>query len=184
MAFLSPAAEPRPRRAGIHRLARVVAAGVLTLGLTAATAAAETPDYGVTVKVTKKAELARLKTFSWGTSHAAIDRAVDSRIVEAIERELAGVGLTKATSGSGDALVAYHTVVRRDVDTKKPTEKDGVPGYLVGVISIDVRAASSKDVLFEVRIDKPIDVERAQLGPVVDQAIKAMFERYPRQPAP
>jgi len=154
------------------------------LGLGLATAAAETPDYGVSVKVAKKAELARLKTYSWGTSHAAIDRAVDSRIVEAIDRELAGLGLTKATSGSGDALVAYHTVVRRDVDTKKPTEKDGVPGYLVGVISIDLRAASTKDVLFQVRIDKPLDVERAQLGPVVDQAVKAMFERYPRPDAP
>ena len=160
--------------------------GALTLGLAAAPSAgaAETPDYGVSLKVAKKAELATLKTYSWGTSHAAIDKAVDSRIVQAIERELAGLGLTKATSGSGDALVAYHTVVRRDVDTKKPTEKDGVPGYLVGVISIDVRAASSKDVLFEVRIDKPIDVERAQLGPAVDQAIKAMFERYPRPSAP
>src|SRR4030095_16677170 len=100
------------------------------------TAAAETPDYGVSLKVAKKAELAKVKTYSWGASHAAIDRAVDSQIVAAIERELAGLGLTKVTQGSGDALVAYHTVVRRDVDTKKEVAKDAVPGYLVGVIAV------------------------------------------------
>ena len=158
-------------------------AALLALGLAAATAAAETPDYGVSLKVAKKAELAKLKTYSWGASHAAIDKAVDSQIVTAIERELTGLGLTKVTQGSGDALVAYHTVVRRDVDTKKKTAADEVPGYLVGVIGIEVRAASTKDVVFHVRIDKPIDIDRSQLAPVIDEAVKAMFERYPRPPA-
>ena len=159
------------------------AAALLALSLATATAAAETPDYGVSLKVAKKAELAKVKTYSWGSSHAAIDKAVDSQIVAAIERELAGLGLTKVTQGSGDALVAYHTVVRRDVDTKKKTAPDEVPGYLVGVISIEVRAASTKDVVFQVRIDKPLDIDRAQLAPVIDEAVKAMFERYPRPPA-
>lgn len=183
MTSLSPAGGRRSSRAGAGRLTRIVAASVLALGLGAATAAAETPDYGVSLKVAKKAELAKVKTYSWGASHAAIDRAVDTRIVEAIERELAGLGLTKVTEGSGDALVAYHTVVRRDVDTKKKTAADEVPGYLVGVIGIEVRAASTKDLVFHVRIDKPIDVERSQLGPVIDEAIKAMFQRYPRPSA-
>jgi len=159
------------------------AAAILALSLATATAAAETPDYGVSLKVAKKAELAKVKTYSWGSSHAAIDKAVDSQIVAAIERELAGLGLTKVTQGSGDALVAYHTVVRRDVDTKKKTAPDEVPGYLVGVISIEVRAASTKDVVFQVRIDKPLDIDRAQLAPVIDEAVKAMLERYPRPPA-
>jgi hypothetical protein len=158
-------------------------AALLALSLATATAAAETPDYGVSLKVAKKAELAKVKTYSWGASHAAIDKAVDSQIVAAIERELTGLGLTKVTEGSGDALVAYHTVVRRDVDTKKKTAPDEVPGYLVGVISIEVRAASTKDVVFQVRIDKPLDIDRAQLAPVIDEAVKAMFERYPRPPA-
>jgi hypothetical protein len=158
-------------------------AALLALSLATATAAAETPDYGISLKVAKKAELAKVKTYSWGSSHAAIDKAVDSQIVAAIERELAGLGLTKVTQGSGDALVAYHTVVRRDVDTKKKTAPDEVPGYLVGVISIEVRAASTKDVVFQVRIDKPLDIDRAQLAPVIDEAVKAMFERYPRPPA-
>ena len=159
------------------------AAAILALSLATATAAAETPDYGVSLKVAKKAELAKVKTYSWGSSHAAIDKAVDSQIVAAIERELAGLGLTKVTQGSGDALVAYHTVVRRDVDTKKKTAPDEVPGYLVGVISIEVRAASTKDVVFQVRIDKPLDIDRAQLAPVIDEAVKALLERYPRPPA-
>ena len=179
----SPAGGRPPACTSAGRLTRVVAASLFALGVAGAPGAAETPDYGVSVKVVKKNELARIKTYSWGASHAAIDRAVDARIVEAIERELTGLGLTKVTQGSGDALVAYHTVVRRDVDTKKQTAPDEVPGYLVGVIGIEVRAASTKDVVFHVRIDKPLDVERSQLGPVVDAAVKAMFERYPR-PAP
>jgi hypothetical protein len=183
MTSLSFAGWLRPPCAGTGRVTRVVTASLLVLGLAAATAAAETPDYGVSLKVAKKAELAKVKTYSWGASHAAIDRAVDSQIVAAIERELAGLGLTKVTQGSSDALVAYHTVVRRDVDTKKKTTTDEVPGYLVGVIGIEVRAASTKDLVFHVRIDKPIDVERSQLGPVIDEAIKAMFQRYPRPPA-
>ena len=184
MTSLSSAGGRRPSRAGRGRLTRIVAASLLALGLGAATAAAETPDYGVSLKVAKKTELAKVKTYSWGASHAAIDKAVDTQIVTAIERELAGLGLTKVTQGSGDALVAYHTVVRRDVDTKKQTAKDEVPGYLVGVIGIEVRAASTKDLVFHVRIDKPIDVDRSQIGPVVDAAVKAMFERYPRPSAP
>jgi hypothetical protein len=183
MTSLSFAGWLRPSCAGAGRLTHLVTAGLLALGLAAATAAAETPDYGVSLKVAKKAELATVKTYSWGTSHAAIDKAVDSQIVAAIERELAGLGITKVTQGSGDALVAYHTVVRRDVDTKKKTTSGEVPGYLVGVISIEVRAASTKDVVFNVRIDKPLDIDRSQLAPVIDEAVKAMFERYPRPPA-
>ena len=183
MTVPSSAGGRRPSSAGARRLTRIVAASLLALGVAAGSAAAETPDYGVSVKVAKNNELARLKTYSWGASHAAIDRGVDARIVEAIERELTGLGLTKVTQGSGDAVVAYHTVVRRDVDTKKQTAADEVPGYLVGVIGIEVRAASTKDLVFHVRIDKPIDVDRSQIGPVVDGAVKAMFERYPR-PAP
>ena len=184
MTPLSQAARRRGFRAGAGRLTRIVAASLFTLGLAASTALAETPDYGVTLKVAKKTELARLKTYSWGISHAAIDKTVDSQIVAAIERELAAVGLTKVTQGSGDALVSYHTVVRRDVDTKKKTAPDEVPGYLVGVVGIEVRGASTKDVLFNVRIDKPINAERAQLGPAIDEAIKAMFSHYPHPPAP
>jgi uncharacterized protein DUF4136 len=180
MTSLSFAGWLRPSCPGAGRLTLLITASLLALGLAASTAAAETPDYGVSLKVAKKGELAKVKTYSWGASHAAIDKAVDSQIVAAIERELAGLGLTKVTEGSGDALVAYHTVVRRDVDTKKKTAPDEVPGYLVGVIGIEVRAASTKDVVFHVRIDKPIDVERAQLGPVIDEAVKAMFQRYPR----
>jgi hypothetical protein len=181
MTFFSSAG-PRPAHVGVCRLVPAIAAGLVALGLAAAPAAAETPEYGVTLKVAKKAELAKLKTYSWGTSHAAIDKTVDRQIVEAIERELTGVGLTKATQGSGDALVAYHTIVRRDVDTKKKTAADEVPGYLVGVIAIDVRAASSRDELFNVRIDHPIDAERSKLGPAIDEAVKAMFQRYPHTP--
>jgi Domain of unknown function (DUF4136) len=161
-------------------LSFVGAAALLAMVLATAPAPAETPDYGISLKVAKKAELARLKTYSWGASHAAIDKAVDSQIVTAIERELSGLGLTKATEGSGDALVSYHTVVRRDVDTKKTTAAGEVPGYLVGVIGIEVREASTKEMVFHVRIDKPIDVERSQLAPVIDEAVKAMFQRYPR----
>ena len=182
MTFLSPAGGCRPPRACAGRPSRIVAAGLLALGLGIATAA-ETPDYGISLKVAKKAELAKLKTYAWGVSHAAIDKAVDRQIVEAIERELAGLGLTKVTQGSGDALVAYRTVVRRDVDTGKKTAPDEVPGYLVGVLGIEVRTASTKDLVFHVRIDKPIDVERSRLAPVIDEAVKAMFERYPRPPA-
>jgi hypothetical protein len=171
---------PRDRRRVFIR----AAATLLVLGLGLGSAAAETPDYGVTVKVVKKKELAGLKTYSWGVSHAAIDKTVDRQIVEAIERELTAVGLTKVTQGSGDALVSYHTIVRRDVDSKTETPKDGVPGYLVGVIGIEVRGASSKDVLFNVRVDKPIDVDRSQLGPVLDQAVKAMMSHYPHAAAP
>jgi len=180
MTPVSPA-DGRLTRARRRVLIRA-AATLVVLGLGLAPLAAETPEYGVTVKVVKKKELAGLKTYSWGVSHAAIDKTVDRQIVEAIERELTGVGLTKATQGSGDALVAYHTIVRRDVDTKKKTAADEVPGYLVGVIAIDVRAASSRDELFNVRIDHPIDAERSKLGPAIDEAVKAMFQRYPHTP--
>ena len=44
-------------------------------------------------------------------------------------------------------------------------------------------ARSATDTGGIIHIDKPIDVERSQLAPVIDAAVQAMFQPYPRPEA-
>jgi hypothetical protein len=137
------------------------------------------PKYGVTVSVGKTAELAKAKTYSWTASQPAFDKTVDAQIVAAVDREMTALGLTKVASGKSDLLATYASQRRTDVELKAT----GAREFPVGVLIVELRDPASQP-LFRARIDKPLDVERDQLEPAINAAVKEMFEKYPTRTPP
>lgn len=157
----------------------------LMLPMAAATLMAGAPtaafgqEYGVTVKVAKKPELARVKSYSWERGHQAFDKAVDAQIRAAIDRELTARGLTKIESGPADVVATYSSLTRLDADLKS-TEADGTSRlYPVGTLVIDLLDPKSRQPLFRVRVDKPISADRVRLEAIINEVVAAMFQKYP-----
>ena len=139
------------------------------------------PKYGVTVGVAKTAELVKAKTYSWTATQPSFDKTVDAQIVAAIDRELMALGFTKVTSGKSDVLATYASQRRTDAELKA---KAGAREFPVGVLIVELRDPANSQALFRVRIDKPLDVERDKLEPVINEAVTEMFAKYPtRTPA-
>jgi len=137
------------------------------------------PKYGVIVNVAKTAELAKAKTYSWTATQPSFDKTVDAQITAAVDRELTALGFTKVTSGKSDVLATYTSQRRTDAELKKT----GAREFPVGVLIVELRDPTSQP-LFRVRIDKPLDVERDKLEPVINAAVTEIFAKYPtRTPA-
>src|SRR5262245_177906 len=96
---------------------RFIAGFALCLAL-APVASPQSTKYGVTVTAEKNVDYAAFKTYSWVQGQPSPVKAIDAHIVAAVDRELAGLGWAKATSGRGDVLVTYDSLTRTDVDLK------------------------------------------------------------------
>ena len=144
--------------------------------------AAGQPKYVPVVKTVKKADLAKARTYAWTDRHPAFDERVDARIVAAVDRELESRGLTKLASGSPDVVVAYGSLTRTDIDLKSKTS-DGVSRqYAVGTLVVELSDATSRQPLYRVQIDTPIERDPAALDAVIDTAVKSLFDKYPAKP--
>jgi hypothetical protein len=164
-------------------LASIVAACVL-LGASPLVLAGQQTKYGVSVKASKPAALAKAKTYVWTKSQPSFDKDVDRQITAAVDRELAARGFTKLPSGTGDVVVTYASIGRTDVDLKSKPAEDGTRRqYAVGTLVVDMRDPANKASLFRVRMDTPIDKDPAKLEAAINAAVAAMFEKYPKPPA-
>src|SRR5690349_21018494 len=100
-------------------------------------AAAQMPKYGVTVKAEKNVDFAKFKTYTWTKGQPSHSKEIDADVIAAVDRELAGLGMTKAASGTGDVLVTYYSLSRTDVDLKAKPDATGVlPQYSVGTLVV------------------------------------------------
>lgn len=162
------------------RIIRVVLALTCALAAQGLASAGQMPKYGVTVKASKPAALAKATTYSWTISQPSPIKSVDVQIIAAVDRQLAALGLARATSGLGDLVATYASVRRTDVDLKAKNQKDGSrPQYAVGTLVVDLRDPATKQPLFRVRMDTPITLEPEKAGEAIDAAVTAMFEKYP-----
>jgi hypothetical protein len=137
--------------------------------------------YGVTVKVSKPAALAKLKTYVWSVSHPSSNKNIDAVIVASVDRELGARGFTKLPTGRGDLSVTYASVSRTDVDVKKAAKGESSE-YDVGTLVVDLSDPGNRELLFSVRVDTPIERDRAALEATINAAVKAMFDKYPAPP--
>ncbi len=146
-----------------------------------APAAAQTPKYAVTVTADKDTNFAAFKSYSWEHGWQAYDKTVHADIMAAIDRELAALGLVKKPEGAGDLLVTYASLRRIDVDLKaKTSEANGrLPEYHVGTLVVLLLEKGTRKELFRGRVDKPIELEVARVKPIIDEAVAAMFAKYP-----
>jgi hypothetical protein len=169
---------------------RTRAAALLVL-MAAATLPAAAPvvvsgaqtKYGVTLKIAKKSELAKIRTYSWTPGQPAFDKTVNAQIRAAVDRELASRGLTKVESGPADVLATYYSLSRTDVDLKTKAPDGARPEYPVGTLVVDLLASTSRQPLFRVRVDQPISGDPARLESIINDAVAAMFEKYPARNA-
>ena len=142
------------------------------------------PKYGVKVIETRPAALAKVKTYVWTVGRPAFDKKTDALIVAAVDRELAARGLTKLPAGPSDVSVTYASVGRTDVDVKNPAKDGASREMAVGTLVVDLNDPSSRQLLFRVRLDTPIDTDPATLEATINTAVAAMFEKYPPPPKP
>ena len=134
--------------------------------------------YGVTVRTVKAAELAKAKTYVWTVGRPSFNKDIDALIIAAVDRQLSSRGFTKLASGQGDVVVTYGTLSRTDVDLEAP--KGGTaPELAVGTLIVNLTDPASRQLLFSVRLDRPIDWNPATYEATVDAAVAAMFEKYP-----
>ena len=155
---------------------RVLIAGALVSVIGAAVLSAQLPTYGVTITVAKGVDPAKFKTYSWIKGGPSPDKTVDAQIVAAIDRELPGVGLTKAASGKPDVLVTYYSLRRTDVNLEaKPDSAGRQPQYPVG----SLMDPGTRKRVVQLRTDKPLELEPAKLEAGINAAVTEMFAKYP-----
>ena len=154
----------------------------LGLWLGAGHFAAAQPKYGVTVRTVNRGELAKAKTYEWTESQPSPDTSVDALIVAAVDRELAARGLAKLVSGRADVEVTYRSLSRTDVTATKDSKDSAFRKFAVGTLVIDLTDSTSRQLLFGVRMDTPIERDPATIETTINGAVKAMFEKYPAPP--
>ena len=141
--------------------------------------------YGVTVRTLKPEALTKAKTYIWRNSQPAFNQNIDAAIVAAVDRELVAKGLTKVTSGRSDLAVTYASVSRTDVATKDVGSATGSGREIdIGLLVVDLSDAASRELLFRVRADTPIERNAAALAATINTIVTAIFEKYPAAQKP
>jgi Domain of unknown function (DUF4136) len=154
--------------------------GIVLTAIVITPAAAQMPKYGVTVNAEKNVDFAKFSTYSWTTGQPSAVKEIDTHVKDAVDRELAALGMRRAATGPGDVLVAYYSLSRTDVDLKgKPDSKGALPQYAVGTLMVALLDPSSRHRLLRLRVDTPIDSEPTKLAATIDDAVAALFAKYP-----
>jgi hypothetical protein len=155
---------------------------LLSAGYVAATA--QKTKHHVRVTEVESDALAKVRTYTWTVSHPSFDKAVDKQIIAAIDRELTTLGLTKLATGPGDAVVTYASLLRTDADLKSKASATGaLRSYPVGTLVVQVRDSANGQILFNAKVNWPIDTEPAKLEAAINAATTAIFKKYPARPA-
>jgi hypothetical protein len=145
-----------------------------------AVAFAQMPKYGVKVMQEKGVDYAKFKTYTWTQGQPSQDKKIDAAIVSAVDREMAGLGMTKAASGTGDVFVTYYSLSRTDVNLKaKPDAQGSLPHYSVGTLVVGLLDTGTRKRLLRLRVDKPIETEQAKLEATINEAVAALYAQYP-----
>jgi hypothetical protein len=157
---------------------------VALLGAISVPLAGQSMKYGVTVTTEKNVDYAKFKTYTWTKGQPSAVTSIDAQITAAVDRELAALGMTKATSGHGDVLLAYYSLTRTDVDLKAKADSNGArPQYSVGTLVVALLDPGNRRRLLRLRADKPINTQPAELEGAINEVVKELFEKYPTRTA-
>jgi Domain of unknown function (DUF4136) len=157
----------------------IVLVGMCCLAV-AANAAAQKQKYGVSVSAEKGVDFSKFKTYSWTSGQPSPIKEIDTHIVEAIDRELAALGMTKAAPGPGDVLVSYGSLSRTAVDLNaKAAPNETRPRYYVGTIVVVFSQPETLKRLLRLRVDQPTEATPEKIEESIDTALAALFAKYP-----
>src|SRR4030095_16318682 len=98
---------------------------------------AQLSKYGVTVTPEKNVDVSKFKTYAWTKGQPSELKSIDTVITAAVDRELAGLGMTKVPVKTADVLVAYYSLTRSAVRTNdKPDANNVRPQFTVGTLMV------------------------------------------------
>jgi hypothetical protein len=141
---------------------------------------AQKQRYGVTVTADRKADFSAFKSYAWDAAgYPAMDKAVHQQIVDAVDRELKGLGLEKRASGPADLQLRYGAQRRTDADTHADAAATNLPTYPVGTLVVLLRESGSGREVYRARVDKPIDLAPDKIKATIDDVVAEMFAKYP-----
>ncbi len=160
----------------MKRLASFVGLGLVALSLSVAAQ----PKYGATVTADKATDFTKIKSYVWQSGWDANDKKVHTAIVGAVDKELKALGLELKASGPSDVIVKYASIRRIDVVTDMKSQANTPRQQIdVGSLVVVMLDPASKKELLRLRVDKPIDIDPAQVDATVTSAVGEMFAKYP-----
>jgi hypothetical protein len=169
------------------RIATLIGTALVALSSTTAVAQEVTYDFD------KSADFSRLHSYTWVRGTPVADDFNHKRIVEAIDKQLAVKGLSKAQgSADVDALVAYHAAFSRNLEING----SGWGGYrfgparsgsarveeiVVGTLVVDVIDAKTGTILWRGIASKELDVNASpeKRDKNINKAAEKLFKNYP-----
>ena len=136
----------------------------------------------------KKTNFGALRTYSWAAGYNAYRPDVHKAIVDALDAELAGVGLKKVTSGA-DVTIAYYTVASTEVDLKslEKLQREGrsadAPSKTLGRLVVMMRKPGAEERLWSASTREFIDPDPAKLDAAIRAIVVRLFTTYPTRAA-
>jgi hypothetical protein len=145
----------------------------------------------------KAADFSKFKTYAWVPGTNLSDPLNHSRVVRAIDTQLAARGLSKIETGANpDVFVAYHASFDKDLQINGFSS--GWGGYrfggmrtgtvrteeiLTGTLVVDVVDAKTKTIVWRAMASKDIDVKASpeKREKNINRAAEKLFKNYPPQ---
>ncbi len=165
--------------------------GLLAALLLAGSTAALAQD--VTFNYEPGTDFSKYHTYVWAQVEGAKypDQILDGQIRAAVEKVLAGKGLTKATGAEGDLLVAYQVAVEQE---QQWTGYGGGRGYRyggmatatsstinVGTLAVDFYDAPAKQLIWKGSATKTLNPSKDPQKNLerLDKAVAKLLKNYP-----
>jgi len=155
---------------------------IFTLALTLFVPQARSDAGKVESTSAKGKNFSAFRTYTWDKGHEAYDPAAHKLIVAAIDKEMSGLGFTRAEGGKADVMIRYHSVVSTFVDFKS-LDKAPVKGAdgsdktsQLGTLVVEMVDPSHKQ-LWAARTREFVD--RSTLEQNIGTVVARLFQTYP-----
>jgi hypothetical protein len=159
---------------------------IFTLALTLLVPQARSDAGKIESTSAKGTNFSAFRTYSWDKGHEAYDPAAHKLIVAAIDKEMTGLGFTRAEGGKADVMIRYHSVVSTFVDfkslSKAPVKAaDGSDKTSqLGTLVVEMVDPAHKQ-LWAARTREFVD--RSTLDQSIGPIVARLFETYPGRAA-
>jgi hypothetical protein len=136
--------------------------------------------YGATVTADKATDFTKLKTYVWQSGWDANDKSVHAQIVSAVDKELKALGFELKASGPSDVIVKYASLRRIDVEADVKGDATTPRRQLdVGSLIVVMIDPATKKELLRGRVDKPMEIDPAQMPATITSFVADLFAKYP-----
>jgi len=162
---------------------------IVSLALTLLVPQTRAKDRSVDTTSAKGKNFAAFKTYAWDKGHEAYDPAAHKLIVAAIDKEMAGLGFTRAEGTAADVMIRYHSLVSTVVDFKslqKAPEKapDGTTKTSqLGTLVVEM-LDPSRQQLWAAKTRETVDTkDSAAFSQAIGPVVARIFKTYPTRAA-